>query len=516
MSSAYSGIGTVEQAAHQICTGINAMERTGRITVTPLWALEKDATCKVELVSWFASLGHNTCVFGNLKDIVDKSWYTHLGFGKAAKELKPSALFAKGLHNSDVHTSSRSCAAHPGRLCHLLHADVHVAGTTCVDHSNYGTCSGDDGKNVKFFLIWAALMKKVKPYIILHENVAGFGTTALSEVLGNLYVICSSVSCASYMGYPIRRRRQMCILVLKTWIYEQLREAGMTTFCNPHDVAKLVDLQATLDSISRRPCHFIWSDFMIDDASNTAAEVDEARARPGVQDRWKLIAEGHTEGPDKNGNMCNLFPEDAGSPVLESLLPHERRRIDLVVLATDDAGAHRFDVIDVSQNPDARARMIKRGDATFMTVIAGSGYLVRLDTMRANHIQTRLVTSADILAMSGFPITAEQVEAAGCACMFSKSRTAPRQRTPHSMKKQVGNAMHFTHVGSVFLSALIKFPRLGVRTGVKRDAPDAPSSAPASSAQSSPDHGHHDASLGSSEPSGLLRACRARRNMSGR
>jgi hypothetical protein len=174
------------------------------------------------------------------------------------------------------------------------------------------------------------------------------------------------------------------------------------------------------------------------------------------------------------------------------------------VVRADDHGVPCFDVLDVSQNPDQRARMIRHGQNTMMTVIAGSGYLVRLDTMRANPLQTRIVTSADILAMSGFPITTDQAGAAGCACMFSESRAAPRERTARSMKKQVGNAMHFTHVGLVFLSALIKFPHLGVRTA-DANKRDTPSAAPASE----PSSGH---SAGTTS-SGLLRAVRARRNL---
>ena len=111
-----------------------------------------------------------------------------------------------------------------------------------------------------------------------------------------------------------------------------------------------------------------------------------------------------------------------------------------------------------------------------MTVIAGSGYLVRVDTMRADYRTTTFVPASDILSMSGFPITAEQVASAGFACMFLKSRTAPPERTSRSMKKQVGNAMHFTHVGSVFLCALVKFPMLGAVPGPQ--APKKRSEAP--------------------------------------
>ena len=186
----------------------------------------------------------------------------------------------------------------------------------------------------------------------------------------------------------------MCILVLKAWIYPQLRAAGMHKLCNPHDVVRLVDLQASLDSISRRPCHLMWSEFTHHDPLDTATEVAEARARPGVQLRWERVAAGHTTGLEKRGRLVQLFPGDAGSPVLESLLTAERERIELVLHATPG-----FDVIDVSQNPDSRARMIRHGQHVFMTVIAGSGYLVRMDTMRLNQHLTRLVTAADILAM---------------------------------------------------------------------------------------------------------------------
>ena len=278
MSSAYSGIGTVEQAAHQICSALPGY------VCTPAWALEKDTTCKAELVSWFRCIGHHqACVFGNLKDLVPECWYHDLGFGKDAVELPPSALYEKGLHNADVFTQTRSCASHTGRVCHLTHTDIHVAGTTCVDHSNYGKMKRDQGKHVKCFLIWAALMKKVRPNLILHENVAGFGTKALFEALGELYIICPSVSCASRIGYPIRRKRQMCILVLKSWIYPQLRAAGMHKCCNPSNVIQLVDLQATLDMISLRPCHLAWSDFLADTDADLNVEIAEARARPGVR-----------------------------------------------------------------------------------------------------------------------------------------------------------------------------------------------------------------------------------------
>ena len=160
--------------------------------------------------------------------------------------------------------------------------------------------------------------------------------------------------------------------------------------------------------------------------------------------------------------------------------------------------------------------MIRHGQHVFMTVIAGSGYLVRMDTMRLNPHLTRLVTAADILAMSGFPVTPDQVQAAGCECMFSKTKTAPKTRTARSMKKQAGDAMHFTHVGSVFLFVLIKFHHLGGRsTGVKRVTPALASAADTllRSDQASPAASDPSGSGASASMSGLLRAVWARRGL---
>ena len=173
---------------------------------------------------------------------------------------------------------------------------------------------GDEGRNVKYFLIWAALMRQILPKIILHENVTGFGTTSLQETFGDLYVVCPSSSCSSLMGYPIRRKRQMCILVLKSWLYPQLRAAGMASSCNPHDVRNLVDLQSTLDSLSRRPCELSWKDFIIASAEDTHDEISQAARRPCVVDRWAEVAAGNTLTKDKQGKDCRLFAGDRGCP----------------------------------------------------------------------------------------------------------------------------------------------------------------------------------------------------------
>ena len=190
-------------------------------------------------------------------------------------------------------------------------------------------------------------MPQLLPPIIIHENVTGFGTGALQEVFRDVYVVCGSNACSSLMGYPIRRKRQMCILVLKRWIYPQLRAAGMSTSRSPVDVQHLVNLQATLDALSARPCHLSWKDFIVATPEEQHAEIREAARRPGVVRRWASAAEGHTTTTDKTGKTCRVFAGDRGCPVLEALLPMERERIESV-LWQEHPGA---DVIDVSPKP---------------------------------------------------------------------------------------------------------------------------------------------------------------------
>ena len=95
MSSAYRGIGTVEQASHQICHNLSSAPGCGHHSVQSTRALEKDEVCKAELVSYFHELGGKTCVFGSLKELIPDSWWTDLGFGPNAKELTPTELYAR-------------------------------------------------------------------------------------------------------------------------------------------------------------------------------------------------------------------------------------------------------------------------------------------------------------------------------------------------------------------------------------------------------------------------------------
>ena len=265
-STSYSGIGTPEYAFEVI------QSATG-IPLLPIWALERDKVCQAELINvGRRAHGGRPCVFGDIRDvIVDAGWRRRIGCVKGVKESPPVTLHGLGLQRLDVRTTCR-CYAHTDAQHDLRRTHVHVAGTTCTDHSLLGKLKGDAGKNVKFYLVWIALMRKLRPLVIIHENVVGFGTGSLSADLGDLYILCQSRFCASSFGFPIRRKRQMCLLVLRSWMFHGLRSAGHSDKCTDSGVLRLIDLEGTLRHCCTRVRELSWRDFLV--ASDADHEED--------------------------------------------------------------------------------------------------------------------------------------------------------------------------------------------------------------------------------------------------
>ena len=187
------------------------------------------------------------------------------------------------------------------------------------------------------------------------------------------------------------------------------------------------------------------------------AEKDWARNRPGVKERWEFVDAGRSEITSKGGEVLSTYASDGRASFLGALLPSERRRAEDVLVEGD------VEVADLSQEPNKRKRFVRAGEP-FMTVIRQTGLMLRIDELRQSQgASASWVSSADVLAMSGFPITNAQVLAAGSPCIYSRQcqELSPPQRTAERQKKALGNAMHMAHVGGLMLVTLCKFPFLG-------------------------------------------------------
>lgn len=173
--------------------------------------------------------------------------------------------------------------------------------------------------------------------IIIHENVSNFGTKTLQRVLGDLYVLCPSVLCPTQLGWPIRRKRQVTVLLHRDWLFGLLTRSGREGLCDDGILIGMFDLEGTVLSLAGRASEKLkWPDFIISDHSDVLFEKQWARERPDVRKRWEAIGRGETMTTSKGGEHLSLFPEDHPDSVLAWCLPTERRRLDDVTFRLKD------------------------------------------------------------------------------------------------------------------------------------------------------------------------------------
>ena len=144
-------------------------ERTGRTSVPEtLSCIECDKDAQKE------PLLHpgGGCVFGNLNDcwvpflrpVVKRLEPTP---SKAWAVLKPSVLAGRAI------TTEAFCLRH-GRVCKIVEAHVHIAGTCCQDHSDFGSQRGLQGKGAAALVAWIGFRLLLQEQEIIQENVKSF------------------------------------------------------------------------------------------------------------------------------------------------------------------------------------------------------------------------------------------------------------------------------------------------------------------------------------------------------
>ena len=157
MSTAYSGIGAPEHA-------MQILGRAIGLTCQQTSAFEKKTICKAELRLMFASTGSsNTCIFSDIFDTVSSPGLRKAcGLdGNKANQESAATLFERDLHRAKVSLCHLKCFCHNKKNtkkggCSVRRAHIHISGSTCTDHSTFGACKGDEGEEVKVFLVWVA------------------------------------------------------------------------------------------------------------------------------------------------------------------------------------------------------------------------------------------------------------------------------------------------------------------------------------------------------------------------
>ena len=309
--------------------------------------------------------------FGNIADILPtKKWRKDCGFDQGC-DVGASQLDSMGLWKADVKVDNLWCMVHKCRHS-LWRADVHIAGTTCTDHSSYGSMNKDEGEQVKFFMMWCALRRKLKEPLLVHENVSGLGVGPLQRYLGDLYFIFPMIGTPIDFGFPIAWKRQMTIMVLKDWLLPQMQNAGEAGLCNTASLRSLIGFEKVMAACFCRSCSLHWAAWRVSDAEELFQEKAWASQRPGVQKRWEAVAKGEATCITKNKLQMQTFGDDDNNSILACLLPTERKRLEDVRLNHPSAI-----LFDVSQNSSARCRVVKEGSTCF-TLVASQGITVFL------------------------------------------------------------------------------------------------------------------------------------------
>ena len=102
--------------------------------------------------------------------------------------------------------------AHDMHLRQALPADVHIAGTPCVDYSSRGSKRGSQGKSTGPLFAWICQRLLLQEPYVVQENVTGFSTDLLADTMGHCcHIECATLDPAEY-GWPIIRKRKYTVM----------------------------------------------------------------------------------------------------------------------------------------------------------------------------------------------------------------------------------------------------------------------------------------------------------------
>ena len=419
MSTAFSGIEAPGVARN--CQAIAVTARTGRqIRPVTLSTIEIDKEAQQELL-----IQQNGCVFEDLNDfyvpflqpVVRQLLKTP---AKAYDVLKPSVVAGVAVR-AEAH-----CLRH-GRRCKLLPAHVHVAGTCCQDHSDFGNKAALSGKSTPALLAWISLRLLLQETQIIQENVKSFPPSILFEFLGHLYHIEIVTLDSLMFAIPQHRERQYVMMRHKlkslwqrsplSWFVARLHREAVTSWLVFGD-ASVAELAAELRWALNRPDSR---------ANNLKTNLDEITIH--TPDAFEL-ALNEMETDFLRGYRIR-YPPRGNMPASYSLAQNPESGFGLVAI-----GPHLHTLIK-------NAQMLWCD--TGLTDERGEGFRVK-----------RWLTPRELLLVQCFPVRREgnNDQTSGLQlCSFNSDRPSDRERKRAAIVQQAGNSMTVPCVGALELFA---------------------------------------------------------------
>lgn len=402
LSSHFSGLGTLEVALGQLAVAGRGVMRA-QLGVRASYACEKSPFCRRVI-----GLRTDNCIFADILDRLGGLEPSvlcpggRLDYALAADAVKSAGILAGGW-----------CVTH-GARCTAGQVTGDVSGSPCTPWSRAagGKRLGRRHPSVLLLLAWCGIMRSTKPPFALHENVCGFDSEVLSEMLGDLYTIEVLVVSPDQAGFlMLRRPRRYYFLVLHPHVPKHGRVGAAEAY------ARVCFLMARSHGQASEPVRWAFRA----SAEELLAEENAARQRRGLDS----LAE-HA-GPSTDWTY--LLTEHQ----LGALEAHRER---YVALHGTDPAQDACCTVDLSQSA-ARQRSVSRE---------------RLATFRRNSGRIwstawrRWLVPRERAACMGYPVYGELAAAAGV-----EVDTAVEQGPLYA----IGNAMHVANLGCVLMTCLV-------------------------------------------------------------
>lgn len=148
---------------------------------------EWDAECKEELNTLVTGIQQDSCIFSD----VSSFWRPEVRpiVDALSRQPEMAVQVLSGIVKGRKAVTRRAFCHRHQKNCYLSCARTHTAGSSCTAHSAQGLRMGLSDPNVLHFLAWVALRLEVLEGDITLENVPGFPTDVLHELMGEHYFI---------------------------------------------------------------------------------------------------------------------------------------------------------------------------------------------------------------------------------------------------------------------------------------------------------------------------------------
>ena len=287
------------------------------------------------------------------------------------------------------------CLRHGG--CSRARPTFDVSGSPCQPWSGRGHRQGKESPDIVLFLVWCKLIRHVRPYVVVHENVPGFDSSLLEHCLGDRFDIVTLHTSPKHCGFTLLNR---------TRVYSTLMLRGETELVRPlqHAYAYVSQVLArTIEKMDISWCCVATSDCLL--------TTENARRHRG----------GLSPVLEPSGDW-SYFLTAKQQAYLDHYLSSRR--------TNNDASF----VCDLSQNPKHRRTQLCRDGAMPTFTRPTMLWVVSLK---------RWLLPCEMAFAMGLPITDG---AAACAQV--------QKDTSEYSRAVVGNMMHVACVGTILSVAL--------------------------------------------------------------